>query len=82
MKKAAERIDGRFVISRKPSPAFLATASWDREAVRKDLQDTYDAAKGSGCAVEFILKDISTVKYDPQRLWDWNNVAREVVGAA
>ena len=79
VKKAAERMNGRYVMSRKPSPAFLATQSWDPEAVRKDLQETYDTAKAGGCAVEFILKDISTVKYEPQRLWEWEQVAREVV---
>lgn len=81
VKKAAKRMAGRYVMSRKPSPAFLATETWDREAVRKDLQETYDTAKAAGCAVEFILKDISTVKYDPQRLWEWDEIAKSVVGA-
>jgi len=81
VQKAAERIDGRYVISRKPSPAFLATEAWNPDAVREDLQNTYDIAKTEGCAVEFILKDISTVKYDPQRLWEWDKIAREVVEA-
>ena len=78
--KAAERMNGRYVMSRKPTPALLATTSWNPDAVRKDLQDTRDAAEANGCAVEFVLKDISTVKYDPGRLWDWERVAREVVG--
>ena len=81
LKKAAKRIDGRFVMSRKPSPAFLATSSWDPEAVRHDLQETYDIAESAGCAVEFILKDISTVKYQPERLWEWADVVRSVVRA-
>ena len=79
VEKAAERIDGRFVISRKPSPAFLATDTWEPDAVRKDLQETYDTARKYGCPVEFILKDISTVRYDPKRLWEWDEIARSVV---
>lgn len=79
VRKAAERMQGRYVMSRKPSPAFLATETWEPEAVRRDLQDTYDTAREAGCAVEFILKDISTVKYEPQRLWEWGDVARSVV---
>jgi hypothetical protein len=75
---AAERMNGDYVISRKPSPAFLATESFDGEAVRRDLQETYDAARKEGCGVEFILKDISTVKYDPERLWEWEDIARSV----
>lgn len=76
---AAERMNSDYVISRKPSPAFLATESFDGEAVRRDLQETYDAAKKEGCGVEFILKDISTVKYNPERLWEWEDIARSVV---
>jgi hypothetical protein len=28
-----------------------------------------------------ILKDISTVRYEPQRLWKWAEIAMEVAGA-
>ena len=28
--------------------------------------------------VELIMKDISTVRYDPQRLWEWAAIASEV----
>jgi hypothetical protein len=24
------------------------------------------------------MKDISTVRYDPKRLWEWSNVAMEI----
>ena len=77
--KAAPQMAGRYVISRKPSPAFLATRGWEPEAVRRDLEETHNTAANDGCAVEFILKDISTVKYEPQRLWDWADIARSVV---
>jgi hypothetical protein len=29
--------------------------------------------------MEFIMKDISTVKYQPQRLWEWAELAMQVV---
>jgi len=28
--------------------------------------------------VEVIMKDISTVRYQPQRLWEWARMAAEV----
>jgi hypothetical protein len=34
------------------------------------------------CHVEFIMKDISTVRYEPQRLWEWARIATEEVGGA
>lgn len=77
----AERIHGDFVFSRKPSPALLAVEDFDPEAVRKDLQETIDACERHGCPLELILKDISTVRYEPERLWEWARIARELVGA-
>lgn len=77
---AAEQIGRKFVFSRKPSPAFLATDDWDPKAVEKDLQATLDACRRNGCPVELILKDVSTVRYQPQRLWEWAEIARRLVG--
>jgi hypothetical protein len=71
----AERIGGDYVFSRKPSPAFLATDVWDPEAVEADLRATVDCCRRHGCPVELILKDISTVRYEPQRLWEWSEIA-------
>jgi len=76
--KVAQRLGKDLVFSDKPNPAFLAGPSWDPEVVRKDLQDTFDACRRHGTPLEFILKDISTVAYEPQRLWEWADVAMRV----
>jgi hypothetical protein len=77
--RGAEQIGRDFVFSRKPSPAFLAREPWDPAAVEKDLRDTLERCARHGCPVELILKDISTVRYRPQRLWEWADVAMQVV---
>ena len=79
VKKSAEQIGQHFVFSRKPSPAFLAWDAWRPEAVEQDLQDTREKCDRYGCPYEFILKDISTVHYQPQRLWEWVDIAMRVV---
>ncbi|MGQ9609608.1 MAG: hypothetical protein ACUVWN_09910 [bacterium] len=79
VEKGAERIGRDFVFSRKPSPAFLAWDDWRPEAVEEDLRDTLQKCNRHGCPVEFILKDISTVRYQPQRLWEWADIAMRVV---
>jgi hypothetical protein len=28
---------------------------------------------------EVIMKDVSTVRYEPKRLWEWERIAMEVV---
>ncbi|HOQ29735.1 MAG TPA: hypothetical protein PLH36_13435, partial [Armatimonadota bacterium] len=70
-----------FVLSRKPNPAFLAAETWDPAAVERDLRETRDACARHNCPLEFILKDISTVRYQPQRLWEWSEIAMRVAGA-
>ena len=59
----------------------LATERFDADLVRQDLQATRAACDRHGCPLEFILKDISTVCYQPQRLSQWGAIAMEVAGA-
>jgi hypothetical protein len=74
--KAMEKAGRRYVWSLKPSPAILAEDRWRPDAVREELRRKLEALKGQ--AVEVILKDISTVRYQPRRLWEWVEIAREV----
>ncbi len=75
--RAVRNVGTDYVMSRKPNPAVLAEDTWRPEQARQDLVDFLDRARG--CHVEIILKDISTVRYDPRRLWDWARIAMEVV---
>ncbi len=75
--RAVRNVGTDYVMSRKPNPAVLAEDTWRPEQARQDLVDFLDQARG--CHVEIILKDISTVRYDPRRLWDWARIAMEVV---
>jgi hypothetical protein len=75
-KRAVEKLGGQYVLSRKPNPAILAESDWSPERARKQLTEFLDVARG--CHVELIMKDVSTVRYDPKRLWDWARIASEV----
>jgi hypothetical protein len=79
--RGAAEIHGEYVFSRKPSPAMLAFDRFDPEAVRADLQATREICERHGCTLEMILKDISTVRYEPERLFKWADVAMEVACA-
>ena len=79
--RGAAAIHGDYVYSRKPSPAFLATDVFHEDQVRADLQETVDVCREHGCPCEMILKDISTIRYDPPRLARWAQIAMEVAGA-
>ena len=77
--RGAAAIGGDFVYSRKPSPAFLAPDNFHPDQVRADLLATRRVCDKHGCPLEFILKDISTVHYEPERLTEWARIAMQVV---
>jgi len=74
--RAAAELADRYVYSCKPSPAILAEDRWRPEQARAELRETL--AKTRGCRIEIIMKDISTVRYQPQRLWEWSRIAMEL----
>ena len=73
----AANLPKKYIMSNKPNPALLAQTSFDEDAVRADLRRTVAAAKKHGLRLELLLKDISTVNNDPQRLWRWAQIAEE-----
>lgn len=78
VRKTVRETGGRYVLSLKPSPACLAEDNWRPERVRKELEAKLDMTRD--CPVEIIMKDISTVRYEPHRLWEWANIASETAG--
>jgi hypothetical protein len=62
-----------------PDPAFLAPDAWEPDAVEKDLRLALDACGHNGTPLEFILKDVNTIRYDPRRLREWVEIARWIV---
>lgn len=72
---ASEQLGGDYVFSYKPNPALLAPDSWQPEGVRQQLRNV--ASKTRGNRVEWILKDITTVRNEPQRLWEWAAIATD-----
>ncbi len=76
---AAEKIGGDYVAVNKPNPAWLAQENFDPAMIRADLRRTRAACARNGTPLEYILKDISTVQYKPQRLWEWADLAMRAV---
>jgi hypothetical protein len=74
----AEQIKGDFVLSRKPNPAFVASAV-DPEQIRKEAEETVRACLEYNCPCDITLKDISTVGDRPENLIIWSQVVSEVL---
>lgn len=79
--RGAEGIGGDFVFSSKPNPAHLAGERFRPESARGELAEIRRACEAHGCPLEFILKDISTVRGEPGRLAEWARIAMREVGA-
>lgn len=76
-KRIVDGIGADYVISRKPSPAIFAEEGWSPERAESELRDFMEKTNGN-CHVELIMKDISTVGYRPQKLWEWEKIAMKV----
>ena len=74
----AEAVGTTLVYSAKPNPATLATDTWRPELVRDELGTILEKTAGKGCHVELILKDVSTIRSEPQRLTEWSQIALEL----
>ena len=73
----AENLGDRYVYSLKPHPGLLAGVRFDPAAVRADIRDALDKARG--CHLEIVMKDNHTLGNDPQRAVTWCNIAREEI---
>jgi len=66
-----------YVLSVKINPFAFADSSWSLDTQRAVLEGIL--RKTRGCHVEIILKDVSTVNRQPERLWQWAEMAGELV---
>ena len=76
---ASAQMAADYVFSYKPNPSFLAMGRWSPDLAREDLKAVL--AKTRRNRVELILKDVTTIRGEPQRLWQWAAVASELAEA-
>lgn len=75
----ARELGNRYVFCRKPNPALLSMEGFNEELIRADLRATLETTAKHGCLVEVVMKDVHTVRRDPQRLVRWVEIAREEI---
>ena len=74
----AESLGKDYVYCRKPNPAFISgdTSNWD--GMRKDIEGTWKFTKNQ--PVEFIVRDVYSVEGDLNRLPEWVEMTKSIVG--
>lgn len=73
--KMAEYLEDRYIYSLKPNPADLAMEYFDEYRIRAEIRE--DLLITRDCRVEVIMKDVTTLRHDPQRAIRWVKIVRE-----
>jgi len=77
MESISERMAGRYIFSRKPNPAWISTANFEEELLRKDTRRALKLTRGAPS--EIIMKDVHTVYDDKSRCARWVRMVREEI---
>lgn len=72
-----EEVQTDYVMSRKVNPAIFIENNWSLKQAEKEIREFMDRTERK-CHVELIMKDISTVNYHPERLWEWEKIAMRI----
>ncbi len=78
--KIAEQCGNQVVFSRKPNPTLISTPNFDEDAIRADIRETLELAKG--CTIEFAMKDVHTLCGENWRMPRWVEIVREEIDKA
>lgn len=78
--KTRERAARPYVFSHKPNPAMLAEDHFNGARAEQDIRDRLERSGDMPC--EFIMKDISTVRGDVDRVIAWCEIASRVAREA
>lgn len=77
IEKMKEYLGDICVLSVKPNPAIFVTQAFDEAQAKKEIVEMLEQSEGA--SIELIMKDISTLNHEPQRLWKWARIAQETV---
>ena len=77
--RAAENIGSDYVLAAKPNPANVAMPNFNPVPVEEEITLYCEACKRHGTALEFVLKDVSTIGNNPQNLTDWASTVNGVI---
>ncbi len=74
--KCAEQIGTDYVISWRPNPTDMVCAEFNPDRIRSITREALQACQG--LHVDITLKDIQTVRNEPERLKEWVAITKDV----
>lgn len=78
LKKCAERIGNRYVISWRPNPNML-TDPFSENTIRNVLREGLKILRANGCIFHVLLKDIHSCSGHPERLTRWAEILNQEI---
>ena len=75
--KMAEYLGQDYIYCLKPNPAFMAFEQFPEDEIRRHTRETLEIA--GDCHLEFILKDVTTVRNQPDRIKRWVQIVKEEI---
>ena len=75
--ECAKQIERDYVFALRPNPAMVCT-NYDRASMEQQMKNCLAQAKGT--CFDVMLKDVSTVEGEPQRLFDWVKITQDLTG--
>lgn len=76
---AAQNMGSDYVMARKPNPSFVAMDTFDDKVITDDIKATLKSCIAYKTPCEFVLKDITTVRNQPQRLTKWYDAVKTTI---
>lgn len=76
---AAEKIGNDYIFSYKSNPAFVADKTFDPAPIAEETERVIKACLKNNTPVEFVLKDVSTVKGNHENLSQWVKTVNGVI---
>ena len=73
----AEMLGKNYVYARKINPSYMAVPKMAEEAARREIHDSFTAAKKYGCPCEIMLRDVLTLSGNADNAINWVEIARE-----
>jgi len=77
--KSAEEIAGDYVFSGKAHPIYVTSGKLQRKNAAEQVTRMIQACRTNDTSCEIILKDVSTVSWNPNVLTEWEKLVMDIV---
>ncbi len=79
IESCAEQIGNDYCISWRPNPSEMVCCGFDRETISSTIKNSFEIFKKNGCSVEINLKDVKTVRNEPERLGKFVKICKKTL---